>query len=282
MTTNYAGSKVLSIGGSRNIGYLSAIRLLEKGATVTFLLRSPSSFDVDATIQKYVQSGKARLVKGDALIKDDVEKAWVEAAKGEGEEKVDVVLFTVGGTPKFELTKGFTVSPANLVTQCLLNVLSTLPPNHPKIITLSSTGLTKKSHANLPFALKPLYGYLLTGPHKDKLGTERVVAHCAGWPWDAEEVGEDILGSGWQDGLPEAGSVKSIVVIRPALLVEGDCKADKLKDEKKKGKAKEPYRVKEGDIGGWTVSRKDVAHFIVEGVLGDWKKWEGKCISIAY
>jgi hypothetical protein len=66
-----------------------------KGATVTFL-RSPSTFDADTTIQKYVKSGHARLVKGDALIKCDVKKAWAEAAKGEGEERVDVLLFTVG------------------------------------------------------------------------------------------------------------------------------------------------------------------------------------------
>jgi hypothetical protein len=60
------------------------------------LLRFPSIFDADVTIQKYVNVGKARLIKGDALIKDDVKKAWVEAAKGEGEEKVDILLFTVG------------------------------------------------------------------------------------------------------------------------------------------------------------------------------------------
>jgi hypothetical protein len=113
------------------------------------------------------------------------------------------------------------------------------------------------------------------------VGAERVVAHCTGWPWDAEdeEVGEDILGSGWTERLPQPGSVKGVVVIRPALLVDGDCRADKLNDGK--GKGKEPYRVKEGDIGGWTVSRKEVAHFVVEGVLGDWGRWEGKCVSIA-
>ena len=174
----------------------------------------------------------------------------------------------------------YTYINTNLVTQSLLNILSTLPPYHPRIITLSSTGLSKKSHANLPFALKPLYGYLLAVPHKDKVGAERIVAHCAGWSWDADdgEVGEDILSSGWEAGLPEAGSLRNIVVIRPALLVDGDCKADKMKD----GEGKEPYRVKEGEIGGWTVGRKDVAHFVVEGVLGDWGRWEGKCISIAY
>jgi hypothetical protein len=163
-----------------------------------------------------------------------------------------LLIANTGGTPKFELTKGFTISPANLVTQSLLNVFSTLLPHHPKIITISSTGLTKKSHVNLPFALKPLYAYLLAVPHKDKVGAERVVSHCAGWPWDAEDgpVGEDILGSGWQDGLPEPGSVKDVVVIRPALLVDGECKADKVECGKREGKGKEPYKAKEGDIWG--------------------------------
>ena len=91
-------------------------------------------------------------------------------------------------------------------------------------------------------------------------------------------MSEDILGSGWTDKLPAPGSVKEIVVIRPALLVDGDCQADKSKVKT----GKEPYRVKEGDIGGWTVSRKDVAHFVVEGVLENWGQWKGKCVSIAY
>jgi len=69
----------------------------EKGATVTFLLRSgPAVFDKNATIQKYVKSGKARLIKGDALNKEDVRKAWEEAAKGDGWVSVGILLFTVG------------------------------------------------------------------------------------------------------------------------------------------------------------------------------------------
>jgi len=280
----YAGTKVLSVGGSRNIGYFASIRLLEKGATVTFLLRSgPTVFDKNTTIQKYVKSGKARLIKGDALNKEDVKKAWEEAAKGEGWVSVGILLFTVGGTPKFKLGKGFTISPPNIVTQSLLNVISTHPASfsQPKIIILSSTGLTKSSHSNLPFIQKPLYKYLLKGPHSDKVGVEKIVSHCAGWEWKDGDAKNDILSKGdeWKEGLPATGTLKSVIVIRPALLTDGECKADKLSGKDKEGEA---YRVKEGDIGGYSVSRKDVAHFIVEGVLTEWKKWEEKCVSIAY
>lgn len=60
---------------------------------MTFLLRSPSTFDADEQIQKYVRSGKAHLVKGDALVKADVQCAWDEAQK---HGPVDLLLFTVG------------------------------------------------------------------------------------------------------------------------------------------------------------------------------------------
>ncbi|KAF7976767.1 hypothetical protein HWV62_5768 [Athelia sp. TMB] len=304
---HFASTKVLSIGGSRNIGYLSSVRLLEKGASVTFLLRSPSCFDTDETIQKYVKSGKARLIKGDALVKTDVVRSWAEAAQGEGEQRVDVLLFTVGtipsfsltkgfgeqrvdvllftvGTiPSFSLTKGFVQTPPNLVTQSLLNALSTIPSQAipPKIITISSTGLTKSSHAALPLLLKPVYGHFLHIPHMDKVGAEKVAAHCAGWPWDANDgdVGADIMGEQWEEteGLPK-GTLPDILVVRPALLTDGECQADAVAA---KGKGTS-YRVREGNFKSWTVSRKDVAHFLVEGALSEWDTWKGKCVSIGY
>lgn len=44
-------------------------------------------------IQGYVKSGTVRLIKGDALVQDDVQHAWDEAARG---GDVDLLLFTVG------------------------------------------------------------------------------------------------------------------------------------------------------------------------------------------
>ena len=193
-----------------------------------------------------------------------------------------------GGIHKFVLSKGYVISPPNLVTQSMQNVLSTLPSSFtpPKIITVSTTGLTKSSHSSLPLPLKPLYTYALKGPHQDKVGAEKIIAYCAGWSWDDGKVKDDILGKGeeWKEELPKPGTLTSVVVIRPLLFTDGECKADKLagKDGKGKGKAKEPYRVQEGHISGYTISRKDVAHFVVEGVLADWQKWEGKCVGIAY
>lgn len=68
---------------------------LAKGATVTFLLRSPSVFDNDEHIQPYIRSGIARIVKGDALVAEDVRRGWEAAVEAKG-GAVDLMLFTLG------------------------------------------------------------------------------------------------------------------------------------------------------------------------------------------
>ncbi|TFK36429.1 hypothetical protein BDQ12DRAFT_686876 [Crucibulum laeve] len=278
---------VLVIGGSRNIGYYSAIRLLEAGSAVTFLLRSPLVFDNDEVIQKHVKSQKARLVKGDALTPEDVKLAWNEASR---DKPVNVLLFTVGftGKPSFHPIKGFTMDPPNLVTRSLLNVLCQMPQTsaYPKIIVLSTSGVSRTSRESVPFLLKPLYGYLIAQALKDKLGVERVIAHCAGWKWNTKdgEPKADIMGEGWKnrEGLPPPGTLTSAVVLRPALLNDGECLADKVVSASTGHTAKAPYRVGEGEVGGWNVSRKDVAHFVVDAVTNHWSEYENKQISIAY
>ncbi|TFY58541.1 hypothetical protein EVG20_g8113 [Dentipellis fragilis] len=84
---------VYAIGASRHIGYYAAVQLLKKGATVTFLLRNLSVFDDDAEIQRYIKDGKARLLKGDALNREEVAAGWAAAAQA---GPIDVFLFTIG------------------------------------------------------------------------------------------------------------------------------------------------------------------------------------------
>ncbi|KAH8114162.1 hypothetical protein DFH11DRAFT_1596224 [Phellopilus nigrolimitatus] len=319
--------KAFIIGGSKNIGYYAAQRLLstccdaifiqlidplsfiEHGATVTFLLRNKSCFDADETIQQYVRSGKARLVSGDALKEEDVRKAWAVADEGD-DGSVDTVFFSVGrrfpplynisrlnlslpgGTPNFSITKGFYINPPDLCAHSMLNVLSVFPraaSPQPRLVLISSTGLGRTAHAAVPFALKPLYGILLPGPHRDKLGMERAIAHAAGFAWPAAdgEPDAEILPEGWQAHVGE-GWLKSVLVVRPALLTDGVCKGDAsaeacaCKGDAPAG-AGVPYRVDSEEMKGqYTVSRQDVAHFVAERALADWSEWEGKIVRIAY
>jgi hypothetical protein len=140
------------------------------------------------------------------------------------------------------------------------------------VIVVSSTGITKASHKNLPLTIRPVYGYLLRLPHNDKLGLERVLAQASGAPWTSEEPLSDILPSdgSWKDELAGSGIVSSTVVIRPAFLTDGACKGT--------------YRTSIGDQGKsfTSISRRDVAHFIVEDVMKHWTKWEDSMVSLAY
>ncbi|KAJ7746829.1 hypothetical protein DFH07DRAFT_923958 [Mycena maculata] len=275
---------VLAVGASRNIGYFSAVRLLDKGATVTFLLRSPAVFDDDALIQGYIKSGHVRLVKGDATKEEDTRRAWNEAGV------VDALIFSVGkylrGTPSFSILKGIVIDQPNLCAQSILNVLCTMPTYadapQPRIIVISSIGLTRTAHDALPHLIKPMYS-MLNGPHRDKIGMERVLAHCAGWTWNSKadgEPGADIVGEGWRErpGLPAPGTLKRVLVIRPALLTDGKCVADKVAAS---GKEKKTYRVSEEELGGYTISRKDTAHFVVDA-LARWDEFENKRVNVAY
>ncbi|KAG8809654.1 hypothetical protein FRC18_004450 [Serendipita sp. 400] len=84
---------IFALGASRNIGYYAALRLLSKGNTVTFVLRSPATLEADEALKEYVSNGKARLVKGDALSADDIKAAWLGAV---AVAPVDFIMFTVG------------------------------------------------------------------------------------------------------------------------------------------------------------------------------------------
>ncbi|KAH8804090.1 hypothetical protein DL96DRAFT_740116 [Flagelloscypha sp. PMI_526] len=273
-----SSASIYTIGGSKNIGYFASLRLLDAGATVTFLLRNPSEFEKDSAITKYVSSGKARLVKGDALIEDDCRKGWAEASK---DGPVDYMIFTVGAAPSFSLLKGgFVITPFNICTTAYLNAVSTIPANStPNLICLSSVGIGKRSKSAIPLALKPVYA-MLRHPFADKLGMERVAYHLGGMTWDEKDLGQpttEIMGgSNWTErsGLPETGSYKNkVVVVRAAVLNDGAC----LSDTKENA-----YRATTDELGGYSISRQDTGYFVAQLCLGSWEKWGGKVVNVGY
>lgn len=267
------------LGGSRNIGYLSALRFLseclcrssyfvyqfcltnvstENGQTVTFLLRSPSVFDGDEDIQPYVKSGKARLVKGDALDVNDVRRGWEAASEG-GKSRVDIVLSSVGQSYRFyrlalELTAALLRWRRRLQPMASrhhhhpVQYLHTRHPEHiqhyPRLSARSRDPAslhhpfrarsTTQHFLQTPFWLKFLHGFIVRIPHADKLGVERITSHLAGWEWNEPEPRADILdpktlsNEGEWSSLPGRGELKHVVVVRPGVLTDGECQADKV------------------------------------------------------
>ncbi|TFK68297.1 hypothetical protein BDN72DRAFT_769506 [Pluteus cervinus] len=271
------------LGGSKHIGYHASVRLLAAGCNVVFLLRNPTVFDDDATIQEHIKNGTAHLVKGDALIKEDIQSGWDEAHKY---GPIDTVLFSLVG--KFSLRMGIIPQPLDICTRALLNVLSTYPTQQspqPKLIFHSSVGMTKKTRTAVPVLLKPMYSWLLIGPHADKKASERLIAHVSNKPWDATDFGEpteEYLPAGWKE-TPGFPVLKRFLIVRPAMLTDGECLADKQKPGKD-GKVKPAYRVSEEELGGYTISRQDVGHFDAEVILDSkrWEEVEGKALNVGY
>lgn len=283
---------VLVFGGSRNIGHLATLRLLNQGHSATLQLRNPKGFDNDAEIAPYIQSGKAEIVQGDALVTEDVERAWAKAT--ENGRTVDYILFTIGATSgmaSFNILKGVTINPPNLMTKAILNILCTMPasPTPPKIIAITSMGVTKDSP--IPLLYKPAYGYLLRGPFADKLGFERILAHTGGRDWDDREPRDDITtvdGVKWQDrtNLPGYGSLE-VLIIRPSALIDPKQKpapsppTDGNPDAKKE-EEKPSYRVGGPELSGtYKISRDEVAHFIVENAMKNWDQFKGKGLTVS-
>jgi len=295
---------VLVFGGSRNIGYFVTLRLLNQGHSTTLLLRNTSIFDNDERMKPHVESGRAQLVQGDALVSDDVKRVWEKAT--DFGRAVDYVVFSLGATPdmsSFKVTKGFTINPPNITTQAILNVLCTMPEStsRPKVIAITSIGVTKDSP--IPLVYKPLYGYLLRGPHADKLGLERTLAHAAGRTWDDREPRDEITtvdGVKWQDreGLPKSGSLE-VLVVRPPVFVDSKQKStppapatpaggtspstENEPDAKKKDEEEKPkYRVGDPGLSGtYTISREEVAHFIAENAMKNWDQFKGKAVTVS-
>ncbi|CAE6445062.1 unnamed protein product [Rhizoctonia solani] len=252
--------RVLLLGASRNVGYFVAQRLVAQGHICTLLLRNTDAMESDPAMADFIRDGKIKLVRGDGLVSEDVQRAW-DTTRSDGD--VDLVYFGIGGYPKFSITQGFVLTPADLTTrsaEVLLSVIqtSTTPTTRPKLVVITSNGLDKRTHALLPLLLKPVYKYALRTAHEDKIGLEKNVQTAAGWDGGAD--------GGW------FGS-QNLVVVRPAMFTDGECLGNQKADA---------YRVGEELAGAWTVSRADVAHFVAEKVLADWHKWAGKSWVIAY
>ncbi|KAH7337739.1 hypothetical protein B0J17DRAFT_435861 [Rhizoctonia solani] len=73
---------------------------------------------------------------------------------------------------------------------------------------------------------------------------------------------------------------KHALIIRPAVLMRRRCRGDETG-------LSTPYRIQEEFTirdrgGGWTISKRDVAHFIVAKALEEWTAWGGRKVRIAY
>ncbi|KAF8470823.1 hypothetical protein BDZ91DRAFT_551310 [Kalaharituber pfeilii] len=260
--------KCVLLGATRGCGLETLLNLTAAGHECYTLCRSPAQFETtlaERNVDPNAATDKKKLinlVKGDAFNADDVRKIFEVAGEG-----VEFVLFSLGGRPTFKNPLSPKLMPPAICSRTI-NVFLPIfverfpdPTTQPRLVVISSNGLGHQGHSDLPWLLKPLYGWLLKEPHADKEEMERLVNIGAG----IKHVDFNPLGV--QDTKLQLGNV---VIVRPALLTEGI----------EKGTA----NIREGErlSGAWTVSRKDVGAFIAKECALPDSQWRNKGVTIAY
>ncbi|KAH7101668.1 hypothetical protein BKA62DRAFT_172861 [Auriculariales sp. MPI-PUGE-AT-0066] len=256
----------LIFGASRNIGYLTATRLLARGETVSLVVRSAKTFDNDAAIQEHIRAGRAHVVVGDTMNEDDVRRAVSSAS-------FDYILFTVGAQPIMAFPRPV-IKPADICERSIKNLLSVLRSSPPgvksaKLIAITSAGMGTKGFAALPSVWKPVYWWAIKTMHDDKQNMERAMGGAAGrndWGEDAIVPASPAKEEPWLNAM----------IIRPAHLTDSECQGDKQQE------GTTPYRVGEYLQGIYSISRKDVSHFIAEEAMPNFSRYQNRAVDICY
>ncbi|KAJ3181717.1 hypothetical protein HDU87_000735 [Geranomyces variabilis] len=264
--------KVLLFGASRGCGLEAAVQLVERGYACTVFLRDPNALDARL---KAADPALVSVIKGDAFKADDVRAAFESIQGGP-----DIVVTSIGGRPAF----GQNVFSPPLVpekiceraSQILLPALqkSTIEQRGGKairLIVVSSSGLGKVGHQELPMAMKPMYGWMLKHPHADKEQLELAVYHAAGLkhPDPSIEAHASAAISPAAEGANTAtATLQEFIMVRPAFLTDGPRTEGKYKAD--------PHLV------SWTVSRADIGQFIAKECVDKDSKWLNQAVTVGY
>ncbi|KAI8325842.1 NAD(P)-binding protein [Martensiomyces pterosporus] len=152
--------KLTVLGASRNTGKALVEQATERDdVQVTILARSPNSlmFTED-------QLSKITVVKGDALVKEDLAKA-IEGA--------DVIVSSLGAKPD-GLKTPHDLGIEEQATAIALEIIKeTRPDNPPRFVMISSTGVG--GSYDVPYLLRPMYAVVLKKPHAYKKVAEEAI-----------------------------------------------------------------------------------------------------------
>ncbi|KAJ5621602.1 hypothetical protein N7528_006385 [Penicillium herquei] len=196
---------------------------LNAGYNCTALVRSPQKLQ-DMLRQQHGVS-ESTLQKNLTIVQGDVTNVTVvrQALYRPHEQPVDLIVSGIGVDP--------TICAS--ATRTILEVARDLPKK-PQLVVISTTGIDKKR--DLPFAMMPLYHWMLKEPHKDKQEMETLIM---------KELEQPVT----------QRAISDYLIIRPSLLTEGD--GDGM-HKIKEGTAENPavgYVISRSDVGLWMFER---------------------------
>lgn len=228
---------------------------LAAGHNVSVLARTPSK--LSSISSQYPDL--LHVTQGDIYDNASIKRALVL-----NNRRVDIVISAVGMVLQFKGVKIVSPDPTicEVGTRNILSALSeleaeidqtsNLSPVKPKLIIVSTTGISQKR--DIPLAVSPFYHYGLAVPHADKKKMEDLVINSQ-WPW---------------------------VLVRPSFLVDGPAKGLK---SVRTGTETPTHKKEATHAIGYTIRREDVGLWIYEECVssrGNWGEWAGKCVSLTY
>lgn len=181
------------------------------------------------------------IIEGNAKTLEDVKQLF--------SVEVSQVIFGIGATPSFSLNpfNPFTLDDPDVCRLAMTTLLAALEAtsSNPPIAAISTTGISDVR--DVPYALVPLYKWLLHTPHQDKAKMEHL--------------------------LVESG--RSWTLVRPTLLVDGDGAGKKVRAGWE-GEGSAPAM-------GYTISRVAVGQWIfAELVKGGPGEWVGRKVTLTW
>ncbi|KAK0565319.1 hypothetical protein OC844_001286 [Tilletia horrida] len=220
------------------------------------------------------ERGILTIVGGDATSAADMRRLF-QTAKREGgtnkKNKIDAIVTSVGAKLIFHANplRAPSLSPPNLCTNATRALLEALRhefpasagggQEQPRVVAITSNGIGKEAHAQVPFLLRGMYSWMLHEPHADKQEVETLLLRAANLPHPEFNP---------TPSATEPREINSLTLIRPALLTSAPAST-------------KPVRAGATLSGAYTISRADVGRVMWEECLVG-GKWAGEGILLAY
>ena len=171
---------------------------------------------------------------------------------------VDIIVSGIGGKLSFDNPLNPTLDNPTICQNGIRTILSAArssssdSDHKPTLIAISTTGITDQCR-DVPFAMMPVYYWLLKTPHEDKKVMERLIRDESVRPVRESGIGE-------------------YTIVRPSMLTDGDgVGLDKIQ-----------VGVEEQPAVGYFMAREDVGRWIFEVLVKPGLKSDylGKVVSI--
>ncbi|KAK3939959.1 oxidoreductase AflX [Diplogelasinospora grovesii] len=260
---------ILFLGATGGCAFSALRRSLAANHTCIALCRTPSKLTSKLTPAEQ-SSPNLHIEPGNAHDIDALMRALLLPTPN-SPPLVDTIISSIGAAPTLSLTGGIALDDPHACGTGMTALLTALrrcrdekgAVGDPRIVAVSTTGISDSGRRDVPLLMVPLYHVLLREPHKDKKAMERALVASGERRWTVVRASLLTDGPGVEDG----GRVRVRVGVED-LVVGG-----------KEG-------VKSLAVG-YTIAREDVGRWIFENLIqedgeGGGGRWDGKAVTVTY